>query len=363
MAEPQSFPESTSEITNSEKFFSFFQRAVTDLTQQINDLGSRGTSGGERADAVDHCQAGIARLSDAVKDASSVIPAYDQRTYGDAIKALSNKLQESKALFAPRPKFAFKSGGSFAQKKNASALSPSDAAVLADQRRKGAPGYGPGSSAESSLAITPAQLRSPVPERVDEEAVSQSASVKIDNRDGAHIILRPSVGHATSSGTLSNLRRCVVDMSSPISTDHSLAGLTLKNISDSLIICGHVSGAAHLTNVRNSVIVVASRQFRMHESQGCDVYVLSSGRPIIEDCTDVRFAPLPGLYMREEDHRVENQWREVDDFKWLRNEPSPNWKVLEEQQRVKEEAWRDVIPSGPGVDVSDILQAVGLSAV
>ncbi|KAK1063914.1 hypothetical protein LTR12_010187 [Friedmanniomyces endolithicus] len=363
MAEPQSLPESTSQITNSEKFFSFFQRAVTDLTQQINDLGSRGTSGGERADAVDHCQAGIARFSDAVKDASSIIPAYDQRTYGDAIKALSTKLQESKALCAPRPKFAFKSSGSFAQKKNASALSLSDAAVLADQRRKGAPGYGPGSSAESSLAITPAQLRSPVPERVDEESSSQPASVKIDNRDGAHIILPLSAGHATSSGTLFNLHRCVVDMSSPASTDHSLAGLTLKNISNSLIICGHVRGAAHLTNIRDSVIVVASRQFRMHESQGCDVYLLTSGRPIIEDCKDVRFAPLPGLYMREEDHLVNNQWREVDDFKWLRNEPSPNWKVLEVEQRVKAEVWRDRVPGGPGVGVSDILRAVGLGAV
>ena len=37
--------------------------------------------GGERADAVDHCLAGIARLSNEVKDASSYLPAYDQRTY------------------------------------------------------------------------------------------------------------------------------------------------------------------------------------------------------------------------------------------------------------------------------------------
>jgi len=324
-------------------------------------LESRGTSGGERADAVDHCQAGIARLSDAVKDASSIVPAYDQRTYGDAIKTLSIKLQEIKALFAPRPKFAFRSGVSFAQKK-ASALSLKDTAVLADQRRKGAPGHGSGNSAESNLATTPAHLRSPAPELVDEEAIPQSASVKIDNHDGAHIIQPPSSG-PTSSGTLSNLRRCVVDMSSPTSTNHSLAGLTLKNISDSLIICGHVSGAAHLTNVRTSVIVVASRQFRMHESRSCDVYLLTSGRPIIEDCENVRFAPLPGLYMREEDHQVKNQWREVDDFKWLRNEPSPNWRVLEVEERVKEEVWKDRVPGGAGVGVSNILKAVGLGAI
>ncbi|KAK0305645.1 hypothetical protein LTR01_006792 [Friedmanniomyces endolithicus] len=362
MGQPQGFSESNLEITNSEEFLSFFQRAVADLNQQMAALESRGTSGGERADAVDHCQAGIARLSDVVKDASSIIPAYDQRTYGDAIKTISIKLQEIKALFAPRPKFAFKSGVSLAQKKNASALGLSDAALLADQRRKGAPGHGSGNSAESNLATTPAHLRSPAPELVDEEAIPQSASVKIDNHDGAHIIQPPSSG-PTSSGTLSNLRRCVVDMSSPTSTNHSLAGLTLKNISDSLIICGHVSGAAHLTNVQTSVIVVASRQFRMHESRSCDVYLLTSGRPIIEDCENVRFAPLPALYLREDDHQVSSQWREVDDFKWLRNEPSPNWRVLEVEERVKEEVWKDRVPGGAGVGVSNILKAVGLGAI
>ncbi|KAK5689375.1 hypothetical protein LTR17_026292 [Elasticomyces elasticus] len=380
MAQPQDFPELTREITNSEKFFSFFQRAIIDLNEQMDSLQSRGASGGERADAIDHIQASIARLSDAVKDASSIIPAYDQRTYGDAIKALSNKLQELKTSFTPRPKFAFKSGVSLTQKKNASAISLNDAALLAEQRRKGVPGYVSGSSAGSSKATTPAHLRSPAPERFDEEvhgdnhdadsasarirqpSFSQSTSVKIDNHEGVHIILPPSAGHATSSGTLSNLRRCVVDMSSPTSAGHPFAGLTLKDIANSLIICGHVSGAAHLTNVRDSVIVVASRQFRMHESSGCDVYLLCSGRPIIEDCSNVRFAPLPGLYMTEDDQNVKSQWSEIDDFKWLRSEPSPNWSVLAEKERVEPKLWRDVIPGGPGIGVGDVLRAVSLHA-
>src|SRR4051794_29073173 len=39
--------------------------------------------GGERADATDHCLAGIARLANEVKDASQYLPAYDQRTYSE----------------------------------------------------------------------------------------------------------------------------------------------------------------------------------------------------------------------------------------------------------------------------------------
>lgn len=37
--------------------------------------------GGERQDAIDHCLAGITRLSNEVADATGFIPAYDQRTY------------------------------------------------------------------------------------------------------------------------------------------------------------------------------------------------------------------------------------------------------------------------------------------
>ncbi len=44
--------------------------------------------GGERADAVDHCLAGIARLSQEVKDAANYLPAYDQRTYAEVRSAL-----------------------------------------------------------------------------------------------------------------------------------------------------------------------------------------------------------------------------------------------------------------------------------
>jgi tubulin-specific chaperone C len=48
--------------------------------------------GGERADAMDHCLAGLARLSGEVKDASSYLPTYDQRTYAEVRHDLLNGL-------------------------------------------------------------------------------------------------------------------------------------------------------------------------------------------------------------------------------------------------------------------------------
>ena len=49
----------------------------------MNRLADTSLVGGERSDATDHCLAGIARLSNEVKDASSYIPTYDQRIYDE----------------------------------------------------------------------------------------------------------------------------------------------------------------------------------------------------------------------------------------------------------------------------------------
>lgn len=38
-------------------------------------------AGGERQEAIDHCIAGISRLSNEVTDVAPFIPAYDRRTY------------------------------------------------------------------------------------------------------------------------------------------------------------------------------------------------------------------------------------------------------------------------------------------
>ncbi|KAK4497393.1 hypothetical protein PRZ48_011844 [Zasmidium cellare] len=381
--------------TASEKFFRYFQHEVTDLQDQMSRIENTASSGGERADAVDHCLSAIARLSNEVQDASSYIPAYDQRTYGDAIKALNTKLQDVRAVHAPRQKFSFKNKSLFSAQKNPSAISLNDAAEMADQKRKQIPGHLSDVSNDTSYVNTPASNLTPSREKDQEEAekqdsgnettqastesstntlspntartirqpsFSQSSSVTISDHDNIHIILPTAASHATTSGTVSNLSHSIIDLSPPTTSTNGqpFATLTLKNISHSLIICGHVSGAAHLTNIKNSVIVVASRQFRMHDSSNCDVYLLATSRPIIEDCYEIRFAPLPQAYMTERDQDVENKWSNVDDFKWLRNEPSPHWRALEADERVGESVWKEVVPGGPELGVEEILKAVGV---
>jgi hypothetical protein len=299
-------------------------------------------SGGELTDALDHCLAGIDRLSHEVKDASAYIPAYDQRTYAAAIKALSEKLHGIRNTSSGKKKFSFKTA-----RKNESAVSLADAVELANQsgfnkgglRAPGAAGRGAGGStsggqnsgissmAGSSFATTPWEKMSPSEEKreVDLEAKNALGSsdapsngdsmttkgngtssglgtgISVSNHIGSHIVLPPpssSSTDSTRSGTVMNIRHSVVDLSPPtINGGHPFANLTLKNIKDSLIVCGQVAGPTHITGLSHSVMVVSTRQFRMHGSKNVDVYLHCASRPIIEDCENIRFAPIPATYV------------------------------------------------------------------
>lgn len=194
--------------------------------------------------------------------------------------------------------------------------------MAAEQRLK-APGISQrfASSNESSMATTPANLMTPpseqgdtvgdlpsIPKNYNEEMVrgagpirkpsfSQATNVNISGHNGLHIILPSSASRATSSGALTNLNRCIVDMSVPTASGAPFAGLALKNVKNCLIVAGHVAGAAHITGVEDSVIVVASRQVRMHECKNVDIYLHCASRPIIEDCSNVRFSPIPDCHV------------------------------------------------------------------
>ncbi|ESZ96694.1 hypothetical protein SBOR_2953 [Sclerotinia borealis F-4128] len=367
------------------RFYRHFQEEATDLQQRIGQLGNLSLVGGERQDATDHCIASITRLSNEVADATDNLPAYDQRTYSQAsisLKALSENLQEVKSKAAPRTKFRFTTTS-----KNSSAVSINDAAQLA-QESLGAASLKPSflSSTESSIATTPANLMTPpgedsardtvgdlpsfpknynaemanAPGPIRKPSFSQASTINITGHTGLHIILPSSASRATSSGAITKLDRCIVDMSVPTANGAPFAGLTLKNIKHSLVIAGHVAGAAHITGIEDSIVVVASRQVRIHECKNVDIYLHCASRPIIEDCSNVRFAPIPDS-QDVTDGFVKNQWDQVDDFKWIKAEHSPNWSILPEEKRLKEEIWTNVIPGGPGVGLDDILKKIGLT--
>lgn len=253
---------------------------------------------------------------------SNGLPIYKQ-----AIKALQEKLSETRAAVQPRAKFSFKT------KKNPSAISLTDAAEIAAQGRRIIPGYlSPGvSSPDSSRNPTPLysstpvneveslQLRpeiaptssspavfdesknSPDPEKKENEirrpTFNNASSVSVDQHCGVHIMLPGAASNSAMPASITSISHCVVDMSIPTADGKPYASLTIQGVKESLIICGQVDGPAHITGVEHSVIVVSCRQFRMHNCTDVDVYLSCTSNPIIEDCSRIRFSRMPRTYV------------------------------------------------------------------
>ena len=131
---------------------------------------------------------------------------------------------------------------------------------------------------------------------VRKPSFSSAKMVNLQGQRDAHIVLPTSASGATSAGSLQHIDACVVDMSVPAAVT-PFAGLALNNIRRSIIVTGNVSGPVHVTGVSESILLIVSRQVRIHECKNVDVYLHCTSHPIIEDCTGMRFAPIPPCYV------------------------------------------------------------------
>lgn len=52
---------------------------------------------------------------------------------------------------------------------------------------------------------------------------------------------------------------------------------------------------------------------------------------------------------------IPNQYDQVDDFKWLKSEHSPNWRVLPTNERIARDVWEKIVPGGPQITLEQIL--------
>ncbi|PNH43085.1 hypothetical protein VD0004_g4343 [Verticillium dahliae] len=314
-----------------EKFYRHFQVEVTSLQDQIERLSTIAAVGGERKDAADSILAAISRLSSEVADASDFVPSYDQRNYAQAIKTLTDKLNVTTAKLAPRSRFQFKSRIQPASaKSDPRVLSNSnDTATPQDTRT---PATSTASEAQDAVAPLPPttvrnyndEIAQPSSSHIRKPSFSTARDIAIYGQTDLHILLPATASHATSSGRLTDISGCVVDMSRATGSAAPFANLALKNIERSLVLAGNVDGPVHVTSIRDSILVVSARQ----ESPGDD---------------------------------SKNQWDQVDDFKWLKAEPSPNWSVLPVDERLEDRIWSDVVPGEPGKGLKDILQAVKIA--
>ncbi|KAA8894283.1 tubulin binding cofactor C-domain-containing protein [Sphaerosporella brunnea] len=270
----------------------------------------------EHPQIIDACLAGISHLSDLLKDAASYLPAYDQRSYSLKVKALTNQLSSIRQSLAPKQKFTFKS-----------------------KRNTGATIGG---------ALDLGKSTSPTPSSGTQKVGVEQENLLISTRTREHIRPLTAPSSASASLLLSNLTDCIVSIPEGLRFSSS----AIKDVSGCLLLLGKdaVDGPVHLTDVKDSTLVFGCRQFRMHDARNVDVFLHCRSRPIIEDCSEIRFH----TYCGEEG----NFWDQVDDFKWLRSERSPHWSASPTTEE-DEKRWQDIGGKEVGeLEVAKVLNKV-----
>lgn len=136
---------------------------------------------------------------------------------------------------------------------------------------------------------------------------------------------------------LSKLKDCDIYLLGSCST------LQASQISGCRILSGPVSTSVFIEECKDSVFSVACQQLRVHQTTATDFYLHVTTKAIIEDSKKVRFAPYTfsyaGLVKDLQDSSLNlhtNNWDKIDDFNWLvNNKQSPNWSIIDENERIK----------------------------
>ncbi|CAN8105055.1 unnamed protein product [Discula destructiva] len=377
-----------------EHFYRRFEAQATTLNEQIANLGNISVTGGERKDATDHILSGISRLTNEVSDASQFAPARDQMIYNEALKALREQLTLQTSRLSPQSRFTFSPTSkeiflasmspTTRNKNNYNNKRPDITSASNDEND-------PPTTAEEhdGLGALPtftsknynAEMAAHPGPGIRKPSFSAARDIDIRAHHAMHILLPATAARATTAGRVAELRGCVLDMSVPTTTPsdgdekrkgssstrkpHPFASLMINDVQRSLVVAGHVAGPAHITGVRDSVLVVNARQVRMHECENVRIWLWCGSRPIIEGCKGVRFAEIPGNYLVESQDPANNQWNQVDDFNWLKSEASPNWSTLTEKDEawIKPQFWETTVRGGPMLSTNDILREAGVSSL
>lgn len=136
---------------------------------------------------------------------------------------------------------------------------------------------------------------------------------------------------------LSDLEKCNVKILGLPSALH------MNQLKNCTVLCAPVSTSIFINECTNCTFVLACQQLRVHKTSQSSFYLHVSSRAIVEDCTDVGFAPFLLEYQEKDENFKaagldpdENNWTLVNDFNWLRkDEHSPNWFIIDEEKRLK----------------------------
>jgi len=248
-----------------------------------------------KPESLDLTASKLSELRKFVSDAGFYLPVYELKKSQDKVTELNAKFQALRDTTKPKKKFGFKSSMNKASKPETSTL-------------------------KSAVGVT-----------ADGDAATLNSNVS-GSGDNSYV-LRDEVDKTFVLGSelvdgkdldLACLSGCRVEILGKPSTLH------MSNLSKCVVFTGSVSTSVMLDRLDTSTVCCSCQQLRMHRSSATDVYLFTSARAIIEDCSEIRFAPLAAS-----EECGQNNWDLVGDFNWLaKDQKSPNWSVIPVDQRI-----------------------------
>ncbi|CAP29371.1 Protein CBG09821 [Caenorhabditis briggsae] len=180
------------------------------------------------------------------------------------------------------------------------------------------------SSSKSSVEVT-----KPVEVAAILNAPSASENVIEDLKDEKRNIS----GEKGEDISLKNIENCRLQFDFEPSIVH------IRNIKNSTLIFLRCDRSLLIHDCDNVHIYVAAQQVRIHTSQNLHLHVATRGAVILEDSKNVfmypyRLKSATGDYLTAEDN---GEWHAPRDFNWLATTPSPNWKVVAEEEWTEEQ--------------------------
>eukprot|EP00842_Homolaphlyctis_polyrhiza_P001788 jgi/Hompol1/260/HPOL_001149-RA len=213
----------------------------------------------------------IAALSKRVTDATLFLPLYDQRQFSLQLKVLTDA---AAALNTPRAKFSFKS-------KKTKPVGDESAAV--------AEASGDG----SAVAAPAADLPEPQTFPPDALVFKDIAGRIITETTLPTLVDVNANADATADAThiqdayIYNISRSILDLRGL----SALGAVHLKNVSESIVLLGPIRGSILVESCTRSLLAVICHQCRIHNSHQSKFYLHVNTNPIIEDCSQLGFAP------------------------------------------------------------------------
>jgi hypothetical protein len=296
---------------------------------------------------LDDLRALVAAMEARTAEASYFLPPYDARACASATERLRFSLDAAAAALAPRAKFSFKKKkakktGKATPTATGDAGDTAGVSSLTRRERTNDERDDDDDENEENKKEKAAE-RHDAPKALDALAARVAAMAAAADASGFKdavgetFVFRGDTENPADAPDLilERLSGCVVFVLGAV------RALRCHDLRDTKVYGGPVAGSAHLQNLEGCHVEIAARQVRVHDARRVAFYVRTKSRPIIEHSREVTFAPFAFEYegararfaaagLAEET----DAWRDVDDFGWIKNRQSPNWRVAPESHRV-----------------------------